>query len=31
VALLATEGLGHRRILQSAAVAKAVAEHMAGE
>jgi pimeloyl-ACP methyl ester carboxylesterase len=29
VTLLATEGLGHRRILQSAAVAKAVAEHMA--
>jgi pimeloyl-ACP methyl ester carboxylesterase len=30
VRLMATEGLGHRRILQSPAVAKAVAEHMAG-
>jgi pimeloyl-ACP methyl ester carboxylesterase len=30
VALMATEGLGHRRILQSAAVAKAAAEHLAG-
>jgi pimeloyl-ACP methyl ester carboxylesterase len=28
--LLATEGLGHRRILQSSAVAKAAANHLAG-
>jgi pimeloyl-ACP methyl ester carboxylesterase len=30
VRLLATEGLGHRRILQSLAVARAAAAHMAG-
>ncbi len=30
VTLLATDGLGHRRILQSADVAQAVADHMAG-
>jgi pimeloyl-ACP methyl ester carboxylesterase len=30
VRLMATEGLGHRRILQSPMVAKAVAEHLAG-
>jgi pimeloyl-ACP methyl ester carboxylesterase len=30
VRLLATEGLGHRRVLQSAVVAKAAAAHMAG-
>jgi pimeloyl-ACP methyl ester carboxylesterase len=30
VGVLATEGLGHRRILQSTAVAKAAAEHLAG-
>lgn len=30
VRLMATEGLGHRRILQSRAVAEAAADHMAG-